>query len=111
MSEKETITVIDENGQEVEIDLAAFRDAEAEAAPKPARDWAPKYKPRKTASAPQRRCHRCHGSGRAPCTICNGKGQSVKGRNLEGLPIFGQCEGCVGLKTSRCTSCGGERFL
>ena len=27
----------------------------------------------------KRRCHRCHGTGRVPCTICGGKGEVPRG--------------------------------
>ena len=59
----------------------------------------------------KRRCHRCHGSGRAPCQICNGSGQVRKGNDRQGRPHFERCEGCFGLKTTRCRVCSGEGFV
>ncbi|SHJ17582.1 hypothetical protein SAMN05444404_1608 [Ruegeria lacuscaerulensis ITI-1157] len=58
----------------------------------------------------KRRCHRCRGMGRAPCQICNGKGEVPKGRDHLGRLQFTRCNGCFGVKTSRCSVCGGEGF-
>lgn len=58
--------------------------------------------------AVKRRCHRCRGSGRAPCQICNGTGQVQQGKDQFGKQQFGTCGGCFGLKTTRCAICGGE---
>ncbi len=65
-----------------------------------------KHPPQKDAI--KRRCHRCHGSGRAPCPICSGRGEVMQGTDVNGAPIFGQCEGCYGLKHVRCAHCSGE---
>ncbi len=58
----------------------------------------------------RRRCHRCHGSGRAPCPICGGTGQVMTGTDRQGKPRFDRCSGCFGLKNTRCSHCGGEGF-
>jgi len=58
----------------------------------------------------KRRCHRCHGTGRAPCQICGGTGRVLKGTDINGYPQFQRCEGCFGNKTTRCSACGGEGF-
>ncbi|UUV04706.1 MULTISPECIES: hypothetical protein [Ruegeria] len=49
--------------------------------------------------------------GRAPCQICNGVGEVVKSRDILGKPISSRCDGCFGLKTIRCTVCGGEGYM
>ncbi len=59
----------------------------------------------------KRRCHRCRGAGRAPCEICKGSGEVMKGRDIHGKQLFARCDGCFGLKTIRCSVCGGEGFL
>lgn len=59
----------------------------------------------------RRRCHRCHGSGRAPCRICAGKGEVMLGTDGQGRPRFGPCTGCMGLKHTRCSQCGGEGYV
>lgn len=59
----------------------------------------------------KRLCHRCHGTGRAPCAICGGSGEVAKGTDATGRPKFGRCEGCLGTRTARCPTCGGERFI
>lgn len=59
----------------------------------------------------KRRCHRCRGMGRAPCEICKGAGEVIKGRDVHGKPIMSRCDGCFGLKTIRCPVCGGEGFI
>ena len=67
---------------------------------------------RTTQSPPvKRRCHRCHGSGRAPCQICGGTGQVMMGTDGQGKPRFDRCNGCFGIKTTRCSACGGDGFL
>jgi hypothetical protein len=58
-----------------------------------------------------RRCHRCQGSGQAPCRICGGSGRLLKGADSNGHPQFGRCEGCYGRKTTRCTTCNGQHFI
>jgi len=58
----------------------------------------------------KQRCHRCHGSGRAKCPICNGTGEVAQGADDNGNPKFGRCAGCFGLKTMRCPVCNGEGF-
>ena len=58
----------------------------------------------------KRRCHRCHGTGRAPCQFCNGSGQVAKGRDKFGNALFERCVGGFGTKSRRCTVCGGEGF-
>lgn len=57
------------------------------------------------------RCNRCRGTGHAPCGICGGVGKVPKGANSDGHPMFGRCDGCLGRKTVRCPTCGGERFI
>jgi len=69
----------------------------------------PTYRRKKDEHVKQR-CHRCRGTGRAPCPICNGTGQVLKGRDRLGHAEYGRCEGCFGLKTTRCSNCGGEGF-
>jgi len=73
------------------------------------RDWDPKHKTRQ-AEHHKQRCSRCRGSGRAPCSICNGRGEVMKGTDLRGLPTFIKCNGCFGLKSVRCSACAGEGF-
>jgi DnaJ-class molecular chaperone len=60
---------------------------------------------------PTRRCHRCNGSGIAPCRICGGSGQVLKGRSINGAPEFIRCDGCYGRKSGRCSACHGQRFI
>lgn len=60
---------------------------------------------------PWRRCHRCRGTGFAPCQICNGSGAVAKGRDLFGNVQFGGCSGCHGMKNRKCTNCGGTGLL
>jgi hypothetical protein len=57
------------------------------------------------------RCHRCSGQGMAPCGICGGSGHVLKGSDSDGHPLLGRCDGCLGRRTVRCPTCGGERFL
>jgi hypothetical protein len=38
-------------------------------------------------------------------------GKVPKGANCDGHPMFGRCDGCLGRKTVRCPTCGGERFI
>ena len=59
----------------------------------------------------KRRCHRCHGSGRSPCQICNGAGQVATGKDVYGKAKYSNCGGCFGLKVSRCSTCNGEGFV
>jgi hypothetical protein len=59
----------------------------------------------------KRRCSRCRGTGDAPCGICGGVGQVPKGADTEGHTMFARCDGCLGRKTVRCPTCGGERFV
>lgn len=56
---------------------------------------------------PTRRCHRCRGSGRMPCQICNGAGEIRVGTDRTGKVLVENCAGCYGSKTSRCSICGG----
>jgi len=65
----------------------------------------------KPAQHVKRRCHRCHGTGRADCPICNGSGKVVQGTDVNGNPQFGPCSGCFGLKHTRCSVCAGEGFI
>ena len=58
----------------------------------------------------KQRCHRCRGSGRAPCPICQGTGQVFKTKDRLGAPVFGRCDGCFGAKTRICAHCSGEGF-
>ena len=53
------------------------------------------------------RCNRCHSSGRIPCEMCSGRGETIVGRDMRGHPKYGSCRGCMGLKTMRCRGCGG----
>ncbi|SMC12344.1 hypothetical protein ROA7745_02169 [Roseovarius aestuarii] len=59
----------------------------------------------------KRRCHRCHGSGRAPCEICGGKGEVPQGKDAYGNQKTGRCSGCFGSRTRRCATCNGEGFF
>jgi hypothetical protein len=59
----------------------------------------------------KQRCHRCRGYGDAPCRICGGAGQVLKGSTAGGHPQFGRCDGCLGRKMVRCPTCGGDRFV
>lgn len=61
--------------------------------------------------APPRRCHRCNGSGVAPCRVCGGTGKLMRGADANGRPMFGQCQGCFGRKMMRCQTCNGQLFL
>ena len=65
----------------------------------------------KNDASAKRRCHRCRGSGRAPCQICNGAGQMLKGKDHLGKPKFDRCDGCFGMKTTRCAVCNGEGMI
>jgi DnaJ-class molecular chaperone len=58
----------------------------------------------------KRQCHRCNGSGLAPCRICAGSGRVMIKKDINGTPQFDRCSGCLGRKTGRCPHCGGERF-
>ncbi len=67
------------------------------------------YAPRKKqALYVKRRCHRCAGTGHAPCPICSGSGQAIKGKDFNGRLQFGRCDGCFGNKTRLCSACNGE---
>lgn len=57
------------------------------------------------------RCSRCRGTGDAPCGVCGGSGKLPKGCDAHGHTMYGLCEGCLGRKTVRCPTCGGERFV
>lgn len=57
------------------------------------------------------RCHRCNGSGVAPCRTCGGTGRLMRGADANGRPTFGRCEGCYGRRTTRCTTCNGQLFV
>jgi DnaJ-class molecular chaperone len=57
-----------------------------------------------------RRCHRCHGSGRLPCQICRGTGQVLRITDARGRQQFDRCGGCFGIKTTRCYTCGGDGY-
>lgn len=59
----------------------------------------------------KRQCHRCNGTGLAPCRICAGRGAVSAGNDIQGQPTFIRCSGCLGSKTTRCATCGGERFI
>ncbi|MBF9031042.1 hypothetical protein HKCCE3408_11615 [Rhodobacterales bacterium HKCCE3408] len=58
-----------------------------------------------------RRCHRCAGSGRSPCSVCGGQGRTLKAYDRNGTPQFDRCDGCFGTRTARCSVCSGEGFL
>ena len=70
----------------------------------------PHPKPKKQMPHVKRRCHRCAGSGRAPCQICGGAGRVLRRVDAQGHQEFGQCEGCFGVKSRRCGHCGGDGF-
>ena len=72
-------------------------------------DFTPKHR-LKYADVHKQRCSRCRGTGRAPCSICNGKGEVLRGTDHHGKPLFAKCGGCFGTKTVRCTACAGEGF-
>jgi len=72
-------------------------------------DFTPRHK-LKSSDKHKQRCSRCRGSGRAPCSVCNGRGEVMKGTDLRGLPTFVKCNGCFGTKTIRCGACAGEGF-
>jgi hypothetical protein len=59
----------------------------------------------------RQRCNRCRGYGDAPCRVCGGAGQVLKGADADGHPRFGRCDGCFGRKMVRCPTCAGERFV
>ena len=65
---------------------------------------------RKAQDEYKRRCHRCRGTGQAPCQICAGSGEVLKGKTYNGGPIFMRCQGCFGRKVNRCNVCCGEGF-
>lgn len=68
-----------------------------------------RYAPRKVQTPYlKRRCHRCRGTGLAPCPICGGTGQIYKGRDGFGKPKHDRCDGCFGVKSRRCSVCNGE---
>jgi CCR4-NOT transcription complex subunit 6 len=60
---------------------------------------------------PPRRCHRCNGTGLAPCRVCGGNGRLMMRTNRNGTPSFGRCEGCYGRKLVRCSTCCGQLFV
>ncbi|MBF9057982.1 hypothetical protein HKCCSP123_02185 [Rhodobacterales bacterium HKCCSP123] len=64
----------------------------------------------KTKHVPHR-CHRCNGTGIAPCRTCGGTGKLKRGADRNGHPAFGPCEGCYGRKTTRCPTCNGQVFV
>jgi len=70
-----------------------------------------RMKKRNAAQDIKRQCHRCRGTGLAPCRICAGSGRVMVGKNLNGSAIFDRCSGCLGRKTGRCSHCGGEKFV
>ncbi len=59
----------------------------------------------------KRQCHRCNGTGLAPCRICAGRGKVMAGVDANGSAIFNMCSGCLGRKTGKCPTCNGEKFL
>lgn len=61
-------------------------------------------------NAQMRRCHRCTGSGQAPCQVCFGKGTTHRRLDRFGKPIHDRCDGCFGRKTTRCGLCNGAGF-
>jgi len=62
---------------------------------------------RKRAEHVLRRCHRCRGTGNAPCQICGGAGEVFRGRDLFGKAQHNRCAGCFGTKSTRCSTCAG----
>lgn len=66
-------------------------------------------KPEKKKADPLR-CNRCFASGRIPCEMCGGRGQTIIGRDIRGYPNYGSCQACMGSKTMRCRTCGGVGF-
>jgi hypothetical protein len=57
------------------------------------------------------RCHRCNGTGQAPCRVCGGSGKLLRGADRNGHPRFDRCEGCYGRKVTRCPTCHGQLFV
>lgn len=66
---------------------------------------------KKPKADPKRRCHRCHGTGRAPCGSCGGQGRVLTGKDRLGHPVHGQCNACYGTRTRKCNNCSGEGFV
>ncbi|QFT79379.1 hypothetical protein FIU89_02055 [Roseovarius sp. THAF27] len=58
-----------------------------------------------------RRCHRCAGSGQAPCQVCFGHGTTHRRTDRFGKPVHDRCDGCFGRKTTRCGLCNGDGFI
>ena len=59
----------------------------------------------------KRKCVRCHGTGRATCRTCGGKGEMSTSRNALGHMQFCRCRSCHGTKTTRCVSCAGVGWM
>lgn len=78
---------------------------------RPLIDISTRPKSRTPSQIAYRRCHRCRGSGQAPCQSCNGSGKLHLGNDGNGVPKFGKCPGCFGVKTRRCTNCAGTGML
>ena len=57
------------------------------------------------------RCTRCRGTGQAPCQVCAGSGETLRGRDLFGRLQFSRCCGCFGTKSTRCSACGGVGWV
>ena len=64
----------------------------------------------KAEDAPHR-CHRCNGTGVAPCRTCGGTGKLFRGADRNGRSTYDRCEGCFGRKTTRCPTCLGQLFI
>jgi len=69
------------------------------------------HAPKKKLQAIKRRCHRCYGSGNAPCQICGGSGEVLMGKDIHGKLKFGRCSSCYGTRTRRCSYCNGEGMV
>jgi DnaJ-class molecular chaperone len=59
----------------------------------------------------KRKCVRCHGTGRATCRSCGGKGDMPTSRDALGRAQFVRCRSCYGNKTCRCVSCAGTGWI
>jgi len=59
----------------------------------------------------ERRCHRCHGTGRCACRSCGGQGRTATSRSALGEPVYIRCTACYGSKVCRCITCAGIGFI
>ena len=56
-------------------------------------------------SSGHERCRYCDGTGRRPCSFCNGKGTNYRSRQG-----YITCTSCSGAKTTPCAYCGGDGY-